>query len=273
MFTLKPLCQEGQTYVEEQLLLRGFDKRGKLFIRRSGVIVSTVYPCWEHGQLEDYIIGIWPIWWCPDTIAMLRGGNGMQCRVNARRITHGSIPEPTPEYPFRKITKMSYPLLNYYLRGFPEDSLRQRFGADFQELRWDHIQEVLDCTLLAPLDYRATYEGERAYYTYLRQTRHFFSVRNFLMYEKNLSALQQDIKMEQKFRDECLQQYGFYPDTSENKYQQSLPILEAAESGDWGPAEQYLAEKSARALALLKRYHVEDKGPYPREFARLRYDN
>lgn len=61
MLTLRPLCQEGIDYVEEQLLLRGFDKRGKLFVRCSGVIVSTVYPCWEHGQLEDYIIGIWPI--------------------------------------------------------------------------------------------------------------------------------------------------------------------------------------------------------------------
>lgn len=49
MLTLRPLCQEGIEYVEEQLLLRGFDKRGKLFVRRSGVIVSTVYPCWEHG--------------------------------------------------------------------------------------------------------------------------------------------------------------------------------------------------------------------------------
>lgn len=39
-----------------------------------------------------------------------------------------------------------------------------------------------------------------------------------------------------------------------------------------GPAEQFLAEKSAGALALLKRYHVEDKGPYPAVYARRRYD-
>ena len=44
MLTLNPLCQEGMEYLEEQLLLRGFDKRGKLFARRSGPIVSKVYP-------------------------------------------------------------------------------------------------------------------------------------------------------------------------------------------------------------------------------------
>ena len=29
---------------------------------------------------------------------------------------------------------------------------------------------------------------------------------------------------------------------------------------------------SAGGLALLKRYHIEDKGPYPAAYARQRYD-
>ena len=39
-----------------------------------------------------------------------------------------------------------------------------------------------------------------------------------------------------------------------------------------GPAKQLLARMSAGGLALLKRYHVEDKGPYPAAYARRRYD-
>lgn len=101
---------------------------------------------------------------------------------------------------------------------------------------------------------------------------HIFIARNFYMYEKNLPALQADVKMEQKHRDECLQQYGFYLDTYEQDYQQALPILRAAEAGDWGPAGQHLAQMSAGALALLKCYHIEDKGPYPAAYARRRFD-
>ena len=272
MFTLKPLCQEGQAYVEEQLLLRGFDKRGKLFIRRSGPIVATVYPCGVCGQLEDYLMGTQPIWFCPDKIAQLRNGDNTRWGLIAGRMAAGTTPLPTPESPFRKVTKIPYPFLNYYLRGFTPEGLRRSFGVDAKDFRWEDIQEVLDCTLLAPLDFRATYEGEKAHKEFIRETRHIFIARNFYMYEKNLPDLRADVKMEQKFRDECLRQYGFYLDTYENKYQQALPILEAAESGDWGPAEQYLAEKSAGALALLKRYHVEDKGPYPAAYARRRYD-
>ena len=272
MLTLNPLCQEGIDYVEEQLLLRGFDKRGKLFIRRSGPIVATVYPCWVCGQLEDYLMGTQPIWACPDKIAWLRDGDGTRWVSIVGRMAVGTIPSPTPESPFRPVTRIPYPFLEYYLRSFTPEDLRRSFGVDAKDFRWEDIQEVLDCTLLAPLDFRATYEGEKAHKEFIRETRHIFIARNFYMYEKNLPDLRADVKMEQKFRDECLRQYGFYLDTYENKYQQALPILEAAESGDWGPAEQYLAEKSAGALALLKRYHVEDKGPYPAAYARRRYD-
>ena len=78
--------------------------------------------------------------------------------------------------------------------------------------------------------------------------------------------------MEQKFRDGCIREYGRYPEWYEGKYQQAMHILEAAENGDWGPAEQLLAQMSAGGLALLKRYHIEDKGPYPAAYARQRYD-
>ena len=272
MLTLNPLCQEGIDYVEEQLLLRGFDKRGKLFIRRSGPIVATVYPCWACGELEDYLIGTQPIWFCPDKIDWLRDGDGTRWATIVGRMAVGTTPSPTPESPFRPVTRIPYPFLEHYLRRFTPEGLRRSFGVDAKDFCWEDIQEVLDCTLLAPLDFRATYEGEKAHKEFIRESRHRFVARNFYMYEKNLPDLQADVKMEQKFRDECLQQYGFYLDTHENKYQQALPILEAAESGDWGPAEQFLAEKSAGALALLKRYHVEDKGPYPAAYARRHYD-
>lgn len=272
MLTLRPLCQEGMDYVEEQLLLRGFDKRGKLFIRRSGPIVATVYPCWVCGQLEDYLMGTQPIWGCPDKIAQLRNGDNTRWGLIAGRMAVGTVPLPTPESPFRKVTKIPYPFLNYYLRGFTPEGLRRDFGVNAEDLRWEHIQEVLNCTLLAPLDFRATYEGEKAREEFFRETMHIFIARNFYMYEKNLPALQADVKMEQKHRDECLQQYGFYLDTYEQDYQQALPILRAAENGDWQPAEQFLVEKSAGGLALLKRYHIEDKGPYPAAYARRRFD-
>lgn len=272
MLTLRPLCQEGIEYVEEQLLLRGFDQRGKMFIRRSGPIVATVYPCWVCGQLEDYLIGTQPIWFCPDKIAQLRNGDNTRWGLIAGRMAAGTTPLPTPESPFRKVTKIPYPFLNYYLRGFTPEGLRRSFGVDAKDFLWEDIQEVLDCTLLAPLDFRATYEGEKARKEFFRETMHIFVARNFYMYEKNLLALQADVKMEQKFREESIQQRGEYPAMYEKDYQQDLHILKAAESGDWGPAEQLLARMSAGGLALLKRYHVEDKGPYPAAYARRRYD-
>lgn len=273
MFTFRPLCQEGIDYVEEQLLLRGFDKRGKLFIRRSGPIVATVYPRWECGQMEDYVMGTQPIWACPDKIVQLRDGDGMKWGSIVGRMAVGTTPSPTPESPFHKVKKIPYTFLDYYFRGFTPEDLRREYGVNVEDLRWEHIQEVLDCTLLAPLDYRATYEGEKAHKEFLRQTRHVFVARRFYMYEKDLPNLQADVRLEQKYRDECLRQYGFYLDVHEKNYQQTLQILQAVENGDWTPAEQLLAEMSAGGLALLKRYHIEDKGPYPKEFARLRYDD
>ncbi len=262
MLTLMPICQEARDYIEEQLLLRGFDKRGKLFVRRSGPIVATVYPRWEHGAVEDYRIGVHPLWFCPDKIFLLREGAGSEdWQIVARRIAVGAIASPTPEYPFRNVTTVSYPTL---IANFN--------GVSMSPLNWEQLRDILDCTLLAPLDFRATYKGEKSCAEYIRDTRYFFNVRYFLMYEKNLSDLREDLLMEEKVRSECIQQYGEYPDMYEKKYQQALQILQAAEKGDWGPAERLLAEKSAGGLALLKRYHIEDKGPYPKEFARLRYD-
>ena len=78
--------------------------------------------------------------------------------------------------------------------------------------------------------------------------------------------------MEQKFRDDFIREYGRYPEWYEGKYQQAMHILEAAENGDWGAAEQLLAQMSAGGLDLLKRYHIEDKGLYPAAYARQRYD-
>ena len=62
------------------------------------------------------------------------------------------------------------------------------------------------------------------------------------------------------------------PEPVHYRQSRSDPGGGAAESSDWDPAEQFLAEKSAGALALLKRYHVENKGPYPAAYARQRYD-
>lgn len=263
MLTLMPICQEAMDYIEEQLLLRGFDKRGKLFIRRSGPIVATVYPRWEHGAVEDYRIGTHPLWFCPDKIFLLREGAGsVDWQIVARRIAGGAITFPTPEYPFRNVTTVSYPTLIANFEGFLAPPLNE-----------EQLRDILDCTLLAPLDFRATYNGEKSCAEFIRNTRHFFNVRYFLMYEKNLSGLQADVKMEQDFREGFIRQHGKYPEQMESKYQQALQILQAAENGDWTPAEQLLTQMSAGGLALLKRYHVEDKGPYPKEFARLRYDD
>ena len=196
MFTFRPLCQEGIDYVEEQLLLRGFDKRGKLFIRRSGPIVATVYPRWECGQMEDYVMGTQPIWACPDKIVQLRDGDGMKWGSIVGRMAVGTTPSPTPESPFHKVKKIPYTFLDYYFRGFTPEDLRREYGVNVEDLRWEHIQEVLDCTLLAPLDYRATYEGEKAHKEFLRQTRHVFVARRFYMYEKDLPNLQADVRLE-----------------------------------------------------------------------------
>lgn len=263
MLTPNPLCKEGLDYVEEQLLLRGFETRGKLFIRRSGPIVSTVYPCLEYGEVEDYWVGNYPLWFCPDKIASLRNGNdSIAWQLVAGRVANGAVSVASPEYPIRPITKIPNRTVEFLLNRFPLDSSC-----------WEVLQEILNCTLLALIDFWATYEGAKAYVEYIRDTYHFFNLRYFLMYEKNLSDLQADVKMEQDFREKFIRQHGKYPEQIESKYQQALQILQAAECGDWSPAEQLLAEKSAGALALLKRYHIEDKGPYPKEFARLRYDD
>ena len=262
MLTLNPLCQEGLDYVEEQLFLRGFETRGKLFVRRSGPIVSTVYPRLECGEVEDYWVGNYPLWFCPDKIASLRNSNdSISWHYVAGRVAIGAVSVPSPEFPFRPITKIPYRAVEFLLNRFPLDSSC-----------WEALQEILDGTLLAPIDFWATYEGAKAYAEYIRDTYYFFNVRYFPMYEKNLPDLQADVKMEQNFREKLIQQHGKYPQQREGKYQQALQILQVAENGDWGPAERLLAEMSAGGLALLKRYHIEDKGPYPKEFARLRYD-
>lgn len=263
MLTLMPICKEAMDYIEEQLLLRGFDKRGKLFIRRSGPIVATVYPRWEHNAVEDYRIGVRPLWFCPDKIVLLREGAGSKdWQIVARRIAGGAIAAPTPEYPFRNMTTVSYPTLVADFNGGLLTPLNEK-----------QLRDILDCTLLAPLDFRATYNGEKYCAEFIRNARHFFNARYFLMYEKNLSDLRADVKMEQDFREGFIRQHGKYPEQMESKYQQALQILQAAENSDWTPAEQLLAQMSAGGLALLKRYHIEDKGPYPKEFARLSYDD
>lgn len=263
MLTLNPLCQEGLDYVENQLLLRGFEKRGKLFIRRNGPIVSKVYPRWECGKVEDFWVGNHPLWFCPNKVSELRNGDGSVFWHDiVGRVANGMISTPSPEYPFRPITKIPCHVVECLLKRFPLDSSC-----------WEQLQEVLDYTLLAPIDFWATYEGAKSLTEYIRDTCHFFNVRYFLMYEKNLPDLQEDLQMEQKFRNGFIQEYGKYPEWYEGKYQQALHILHAAESGNWKPAEQLLAQMSAGGLALLKRYHIEDKGPYPKEFARLRYDD
>lgn len=262
MLTLNPLCQEGIDYVENQLLLRGFEKRGKLFIQRNGPIVSTVYPRLECGKVEDYWVGNYPLWFCPDKIASLRNGNdSIDWHLVAGRVAIGAVSAASPEYPFRPITKIPNRAVDLLLKRFPLDSSC-----------WGALQEILDCTLLALIDFWATYEGAKVYAEYIRDTYHFFNLRYFLMYEKNLPDLQADVKMEQDFRAEFIRQHGKYPEQMESKYQQALQILQAAETGDWQPAEQFLVEKSAGGLALLKRYHIEDKGPYPAAYARQRFD-
>ena len=262
MLTRNPFCQEGMEYLEEQLLLRGFEKRGKLFVRRSGPIVSKVYPCWECGKVEDYWIGSLPLWFCPSKVSELRNGDGSVFWHDiVGRVANGIISAPSPEYPFRQITKTPCRVVERLLKRFPMDSSC-----------WEQLQEILDCTLLAPMDFWATYAGAKSLAEYIRDTCHFFHARYFLMHEKNLPGLQEDLQMEQKFRDDFIREYGRYPEWYEGKYQQAMHILEAAENGDWVPAEQLLAQMSAGGLALLKRYHVEDKGPYPAAYARQRYD-
>lgn len=141
----------------------------------------------------------------------------------------------------------------------------------------EQLQEAVNCALLAPLDYYATYEGCKERIEYMCQKKpglqEILEWRMFLLHEKDLPGLRKNLEMEREWREKRSHLPGAAAQKKENIYEKDLRILQAAESDDWGPAEQYLAEKSAGALALLKRDHVEDKGPYPREFARLLYDD
>lgn len=278
MLTLNPLCREGIDYVEEQLLLRGFDKRGKLFVRRSGPIVATVYPRWEHGNVENYVIGSEPIWFCPDTIVRLR--DNVSCTTFLTiigRMAAGTVPVPTPEHPFRKVTKISNSSLEWYLRHGTPELLQRYFGMPLEPLRWDIVQEVLDCTFFAPLDFLATYEGNRSRAEFMTQRYHnlghIMDIRYHYLYEKKLLEFKNNLLEEEQLLKEAVLQKRNNPKDCDSIYWRDLKVLQAAENGDWGPAEQLLAKMSAGGLALLKRYHIQDKGPYPKEFARLCYDD
>ena len=203
MLTLNPLCREGIDYVEEQLLLRGFDKRGKLFVRRSGPIVATVYPRWEHGNVENYVIGSEPIWFCPDTIVRLR--DNVSCTTFLTiigRMAAGTVPVPTPEHPFRKVTKISNSSLEWHLRHGTPELLQRYFGIPLEPLRWDIVQEVLDCTFFAPLDFLATYEGNRSRAEFMTQRYHnlghIMDIRYHYLYEKNLLEFKNNLLEEEQ---------------------------------------------------------------------------
>lgn len=99
------------------------------------------------------------------------------------------------------------------------------------------------------------------------QSRYIEKSRRFLLGKS--AAFLSILIMEKAYREKR----SHLPVNAQPQDENDRKILQAAENGDWGPAEQLLAEMSAGGLALLKRYHIEDKGPYPKEFARLRYDD
>ncbi len=257
------ICQETLPYVEEQLFLRGFEKRDTLYIRRSDVIVSVLYPCTEGDWGEDYRINTWPLWLCPDNmeswqnsmIGSLRFFVGIMC------VDTG----PNPVLPFRPMDAALIPALRLLAGGFCTNGWPQ-----------EQLQATVDCALLAPLDYYATYKGRKEQIEYKCQRdpdlKEILEWRSFLMYEKDLPGLRKSLEMEEAYWEKRSHLPVKAQPQDESRYENDRRILQAAENGDWGPAERLLAEKSAGGLALLKRYHIEDKGPYPKEFARLRYD-
>ena len=190
------------------------------------------------------------------------------------RRTHGSgnysLAYAGKSVPQSNENSLSFPEL--LLTGIHAGGFAPQFRGDAKDFRWEDIQEVLDCTLLAPLDFRATYEGEKARKEFFRETMHIFVARNFYMYEKNLLALQADVKWNRNSGKRVYSSAGSTRQCMKKTISKTYDILKAAESGDWGPAKQLLARMSAGGLALLKRYHVEDKGPYPAAYARRRYD-
>ena len=97
-------------------------------------------------------------------------------------------------------------------------------------------------------------------------------IRYHYLYEKNLLAFKNNLLEEEQLLKEAVLPKRNNPKDCDSIYWRDLKVLQAAENGDWVPAEQLLAQMSAGGLALLKRYHVEDKGPYPAAYARQRCD-
>ena len=255
------ICRETLPYVEEQLFLRGFEKRDSLYVRRSESIVSVLYPCTEDG--EDYHINTWPLWLYPEGAESLQ--NGM---IGSFRLFIGTMcvgAGPNPMFPFRPMKAERIPALRLLAGGFCTEVWPK-----------EQLQEAVNCALLAPLDYYATYKGRKERIEYMCQEKprlqEILEWRMFLLHEKDLAGLQKNLEMEREWREKRSHLPGAAAQQKENTYEKDWRIFQSAESGDWGPAEQLLAQMSAGGLALLKRYHIEDKGPYPAAYARQRYD-
>ena len=255
------ICRETLPYVEEQLFLRGFEKRDSLYVRRSESIVSVLYPCTEDG--EDYHINTWPLWLYPEGAESLQ--NGM---IGSFRLFIGTMcvgAGPNPMFPFRPMKAERIPALRLLAGGFCTEVWPK-----------EQLQEAVNCALLAPLDYYATYKGRKERIEYMCQEKprlqEILEWRMFLLHEKDLAGLQKNLEMEREWREKRSHLPGAAAQQKENTYEKDWRIFQSAESGDWSPAEQLLAQMSAGGLALLRRYHIEDKGPYPAAYAWQRYD-
>lgn len=233
-------------YICQRLMAEGFQKKGKLLIRRCGVLITTVYYDRSCPSRPDFHIGGCSIWNCPIEWHLFR-----EVRTMSFRIMCGWLIEKwpaSPVFPAQETGK------------YPVDTFKKyKFADPGSPICWDEFRDILERTLFSAVAYFSTYEGYKAnicYHskpgTYLRAGEWILAMR-----ERNLEWFTFLIDNELHIRSLSAK----YPEQLETKFQRHFAIYEAAKAGNWAPAQAYLDELSAPRELILKKYHIKDQAP------------
>lgn len=231
-------------YICQRLMAEGFQKKGKLLIRRYGVLMTTVYYDRSCPSSPDFYIGRCTIWNCPVEWHLFR-----EIRTMSFRLLCAWLIDRRPESPvFPAHENGKYPV---------EAFKKYKYADPGSPICWDEFQDMLERTLFSAIDYLSAYKGYKENICY-----HAKSGRYLRAGEWNLAMYEQNLKWFSFLVDNELQIRGMsekYPEQLERMWQRHLAIYEAAKAGNWAPAQAYLDELSAPRELVLKKYHIKDQ--------------
>lgn len=232
-------------YVAQQLIALGFQQRGKLLIRRTGVLIMAIYYDRSCPSMPDFRIGVYDIWSCPLEWHNFRDGHTARFRHLLGRMLLGEA--VSPSLPVRVNGK------------YPIDAFKKyEYAMEGKPVCWDEFCDMLDRTLFSAISYLSDYEGYKENICYRPAPGLYNRGREWILafYERNLDwasyLVENDLAIKKATKR--------YPEQWENILQSHLAIVNAAKVGDWMPAQKCLDERRVPREALLKRYHIRDNG-------------